>query len=234
MEGKDHPQQLGKKEYDELGKTVSLMLRMCKPIFGIGKAVVLNSGFCVSKGITELEAKGVYSRALIKKRHYWPKGVPRDLIDNHFKDKEISDFGMPEARTQDNKLFQILCMKDPDYVMKIMASWMTLDALEGAKTRRDFIDSSGTKDTEQFTCRQPFGIHFRYRNQVDDHNNWRHAPIFLERTWATKFWPVSEDNAALASGHFQYNRVMQPSLDFWRALELYCLENTIGVELVDN
>ena len=34
MEGKYFPQQLFKKEYDELGKTVSLMLRMCRPIFG--------------------------------------------------------------------------------------------------------------------------------------------------------------------------------------------------------
>ena len=36
-------------------------------------------------------------------------------------------------------------MKDPDYVMHIVASWMTLDKLEGGKIRRDFIDSSGTK-----------------------------------------------------------------------------------------
>ena len=37
-------------------------------------------------------------------------------------------------------------MKDPDCVMKIMASWMTVDELEGARTRRYFIDSSGTKE----------------------------------------------------------------------------------------
>ena len=30
-------------------------------------------------------------------------------------------------------------MKEPDYVMKIMASWMTLDELEGARTRRYLI-----------------------------------------------------------------------------------------------
>ena len=54
-------------------------------------------------------------------------------------------------------------MKDMDYVMKAMTSWMTLDELEGARTRRDFIDSSGTKETKQFTYRQPFGLHFRYR-----------------------------------------------------------------------
>ena len=90
-------------------------------------------------------------------------------------------------RNEDNKLFKIFCMKDPDYVMKIVASWITLDELEGARTRRYFIDSSGTKETKQFTYRQPYGISFRYRHQVDDHNNRRHAPMSLERTWETKF-----------------------------------------------
>ena len=66
---------------------------------------------------------------------------------------------------------------------------MTLDYLEGEKTRRDFIDISGKKDTKYLTYLQPFGIHFSYRHQVDYHNNLLHAPISLERTWATKLWP---------------------------------------------
>ena len=63
------------------------MLRMCGPIFGSGKTVVLYSGFCVAKGITELKAKGVYVAYLIKKRRYWPKRDPGDFIDTHFEDK---------------------------------------------------------------------------------------------------------------------------------------------------
>ena len=53
-------------------------------------------------------------------------------------------------------------MKDTDYAMNIMESWMILDELEGARTRRYFIDSSGTKDMKQFTYRHTFGVHFRY------------------------------------------------------------------------
>ena len=45
MEGKDRPGPLGQKEYNELGKTLSLMLSMCIPIFGSGKDVVLYSIF---------------------------------------------------------------------------------------------------------------------------------------------------------------------------------------------
>ena len=55
-------------------------------------------------------------------------------------------------------------MKKPDYVMKIMASWMKLYGLEGARTRRYLIDRSVTKETNQFTYQQPFRIYFRYRH----------------------------------------------------------------------
>ena len=73
VEDKDRTGTLGKKEYNELGKKVRLMLRICRPIFGSGKAVVLDSGFFVAKGSTEIEARGVYAAALIKKRSYRPK-----------------------------------------------------------------------------------------------------------------------------------------------------------------
>ena len=134
-------------------------------------------------------------------------------------------------------------MKDPDYVMKIMASWMKLDEFQGTKTRRYFIDSIGTKDMKQFTYQHPFGLHFRCRHQLDDHNNWIPAPISLESRWGTNFLPdrnfawyhaLSEVNTALASGHFQNYGVVQLSLDFLRYLEIKCLENTIGVELGEN
>ena len=151
MEGKDRPQQLVQKEYNELGKIVSLMLRMCRPIFGSGKAVVLDRGFCVANDITEIKAKGVYVAALIKKRHYWPKVVTIDLIDNQFEDKEVGDVGIIEARSEDNKLFKILFMEYPDCAMKITANWMTLDKLEGENTKRYFADNSRTKETKQFT-----------------------------------------------------------------------------------
>ena len=96
---------------------------------------------------------------------------------------------MLEARTQDNKSFRIFCMKDPDYVMKIMASWFTLDELEGVKTGIEFVESSGKKYTKRFTYRKIFGIHFSYRHQVGDHKKIIHAENALDRTWGTKFWP---------------------------------------------
>ena len=100
-------------------------------------------------------------------------------------------------------------MKELYYVTNIMVSWMTLDGLEGSNIRGYFIDRIGTKETKQFTCRKPFGIHFRCINKVEYYKNWRHVKIYLDMTLATKFWPdsnlawylaVSEFNTALASG----------------------------------
>ena len=78
-----------------------------------------------------------------------------------------------------------------------------------------------------FTYYQPFGMYFKYRHQVDGHNNWIHAPIYLDSKWETKFYPywnffwylsVSEVNTALASGHFQNYGLVQLSLEYWRDL----------------
>ena len=60
VEGKERPSQRGEKQHQELGKTVGMMLMICKPIFGSGKDIVFESGFYVAKGIVELEARGVY------------------------------------------------------------------------------------------------------------------------------------------------------------------------------
>ena len=44
-----------------------MMLRMCKPIFGSGKDVGFDRGFCVAKGVVELEDRCEYGGALSKK-----------------------------------------------------------------------------------------------------------------------------------------------------------------------
>ena len=86
------------------------MLRMCRYIFVSDKSVLLDSGFFVAKVNTELEAKGVYAAALINKHRYWPKGVPGNLTDANFEDRQVGDVGMIEATNEDNKLFKIFLL----------------------------------------------------------------------------------------------------------------------------
>ena len=131
---------------------------------------------------------------------------------------------------------------DPEYVMKIISTWMILEELEGADTRQEYKGRDGQSLARIFKYRQPFSLHFRYRHQVDYHNNRRHAPISIERTWETKFWSdrnfasylaVIEVNAELADGHFCKGGQLIPTLQFLRKLAHEMMENTIGVETVD-
>lgn len=66
VEGRDFPTERERPEFDEEGKTVGLLLRLTRPLWNQGKIVVLDSGFCVLKGIVELKKKGVFAAALIK------------------------------------------------------------------------------------------------------------------------------------------------------------------------
>ena len=56
--------------------TAGLMMRTTNPLWVTGKVVVMDSGFYVLEGFISMVEKGVLVSVLIKKRCYWPKGVP--------------------------------------------------------------------------------------------------------------------------------------------------------------
>jgi len=58
VKGKDVPPQRAPKEFSELGKTVGTMLQLSKPLFGTSSVLVMDSGFCVMKGLVELKKRG--------------------------------------------------------------------------------------------------------------------------------------------------------------------------------
>ena len=127
-------------------------------------------------------------------------------------------------------------------VAEVQATWTTLEELDGADTRREYKGRDGQYLTRLFKYYQPFGLHFCYHHHVDDHKNIRHAPISIERTWATKFWParnfswylaVTKVNTALADGHFCKGGQLIPTLQFRRKLTHEMMENTIGVDTMD-
>ena len=135
---------------------------------------------------------------------------------------------MLEAITEEgpeSKEFKKKCFKKKVNIMKIMATWIKIEEFEGADTRREYKGRGGESLVRQLKYWQPFGLHFRYRHQVDDHNNRRNAPIPIERTWATKFWTdrnftwylsVTDVNMALEDGHFHKGGQLIPILQFRR------------------
>ena len=105
-----------------------------------------------------------------------------------FADKEVGDVDMLEDSTEGGKIFHIFCFKETDYAMKIMALQMALDELEGANKQKKYKGRDSESPEKTFKYWQPFGLHFCYYHQVDDHNNICHYPISLERTRDTRFW----------------------------------------------
>ena len=83
VEGKDRPPERGRAEFNVLGKTVGLLLRMLKSVFNTGRYIVLDSGFCL-KALIELRQNGLFGCALIKKRRYWPTLALGDAMEGHF------------------------------------------------------------------------------------------------------------------------------------------------------
>ena len=125
VEGKDEPSEKPK-EFSEKGKTVSLLLRLTKKLWGTGKVVVLDSGFCVLQGLIELKKKGVFAASLIKKRRYWPKYIEGDKLKAHFENKPV---GYSDAikGMLDDVPFYVFGMKEPDYVLLFMSTYGTLE-----------------------------------------------------------------------------------------------------------
>ena len=71
VEGKDSQSEIMTKINNQ-GKIVGLLLHVLEPIFARGNVVILDSGFCVLKGIVELKKWGVYASTLIKKESIGP------------------------------------------------------------------------------------------------------------------------------------------------------------------
>jgi len=221
VEGKDHPREMCAHPSDDKGKTIGLLRRLTKPLYSTGKVVVLDSGFCVLEGLIELRKKGVFAGALIKKRRYWPKHVPGDDIDLHFEDKEV---GSTDALRGviDNVPYNIFCMKEPDYTMKIMATYSGLTELDNQKESvRHFKGADGGDKVVRFKYAEPFANHFLYRHEVDDHNNLRHAVPSIEGSWITRRWAnrvfafllaVNEVNVYLAFKYFVWSAEDCPKL----------------------
>ena len=92
VEGKYPPCGRVRPEFYEIGKTVVTMLRCTRPICNRENLVIMDSGFCVTKGLVKLRKKGVFGTAIIKKRRYWLANIKGDTIDARFYSKEVVSF----------------------------------------------------------------------------------------------------------------------------------------------
>ena len=183
VKGKQRPNELPSPPANR--RTIHLLLSLCKSIYGAGKLVILDSGFCVLQGLIELRKVGVFAAALIKKRRYWPKYVQGDKIDRHFENIEV---GKTDSWSGilDDVPYGIFCMKEPEYVMKIMSTCGGLTVNDGQRESKRVVKKNGENETIRFKYTAPFSNHFDYRHVIDDHNNIRHMYPSIEEIWKTQ------------------------------------------------
>ena len=102
VEGKDQIIVMGEKDFEKKGETAGLMVRMTKPLWGIGKVLVTECGFYVLEGTISMVEKGVLGSALIKKRRYWYKGVTPEDILWHMQKMEVGDVDSVQGSIRGN------------------------------------------------------------------------------------------------------------------------------------
>ena len=127
-------------------------------------------------------------------------------------------------------------MKEPSYVMKVMATYSGLSVVDNSKdTKRVFQDPSGGGEKQlSFTYTESFYNHFHFRHSMDDHNNLRHATPSIEETWFTHRWAnrvfafllaITEVNCYLAFRYFVWKTDEAPFLLEFRRMLSWALIN---------
>ena len=179
VEGRDRPTQLGRPEYEvEHGKTGGLLLRLTQSIHQSARYVVLDSGFCVLKGLISLVKSGVFACSLIKKHRYWPAYCQGEAIDQYFVGKNVGDTAAVEGEL-DGVPYNIWCFKEPDYVCKMFGTAGGLNPGSDREHSRVWTED-GVSKSATFKYAEPFTLHFTYQHAVDDHNNLRHQVPSIE------------------------------------------------------
>jgi hypothetical protein len=161
VEGKyQPPRQLQPAKYSDHGKTTGLLLQMTDSNAHSGRVVIMDSGFCVLKALIKLASVGVFASAVIKKRRFWPKFIDGGAINSHF---EVKDIGTTDSLpgVMDGVQFRFYCMKEEDYVMKLMATYGALRPIEEGQTQRSTTRRNGQHKNVSFIYTEPFYNHFK-------------------------------------------------------------------------
>jgi len=209
VESKDNPTQI-QERFSELGKTTGLLMRMLKCYFATDRYVILDSGFCVLKALVELKKVGMFACAVIKKRRYWPAMVPSNAMMEAFNKVQIGDSRAISGVLDGVKYF-LWGLKEPNYVMKMMATGGPLILNDSCKMQRRTWTEAGLNIVKSFQFLLLYDWHYKYHHAVDNHNNLRHSLPSIEHTITMTCWEmcvflfvlaVSEVNAFLAYSFF--------------------------------
>ena len=136
--------------------------------------MILDSGFCVLDEMLALKQYGVFSSALIKKRRYWPAGIPAEAIRAFFSDMAVGDHHRLTGEKQGIK-FDVFAHKEPDYITMLMSTYGALIERPNQKESvRSWRNDNNETIKKYFRCKEVIASHYLFRGSVYSHNRWRH------------------------------------------------------------
>ncbi len=115
-----------------------LLLCMLQSVFHSGHYIVLDSGFCVLKALIALKKKGVFAAALKKNEGFGITMSQASLFFNIFPREGSWNCWRHLWSPQSNQIHHLV-LKEPDYVMQIMATGGTLLTWEGRRSSVSFL-----------------------------------------------------------------------------------------------
>ena len=113
--------------------------------------------------------------------------VPGKYMEDSFWEVEVGETYDIQG-TVDDVIYNIWGMKDPTYVMKMMATCDQLLADETCNETARRQKENGEYSVKKFKYKLPFDWNCFYRHAVDDQNNLRHSLPPIEDTWVTDWW----------------------------------------------
>jgi hypothetical protein len=81
-------------------------------------------------------------------------------------------------------------LKEPSYMMKMMAMGGPLIANKTCKDQRRRFTKDGVEVSRTFQFPLPYDWHYKYRHAVDNHNNLHHSLPLVEGTIMTTRWEL--------------------------------------------
>ena len=122
VEGKDRPGERGSPEFkSDYGATGELMTQTTKPLFGTGKAGVMEFGCCLLKGLVGMLDHGVYGETVIKKKNIF-LSTARDIPSRHASETRRLGVFILFCDDMDGHKYNMQRIKEANYVMKLFST----------------------------------------------------------------------------------------------------------------
>ena len=116
-------------KYSDRGKSIFLMLRLTKNIFGKRKIVVLDYYFCALQVLMSIKKKGVYGAPIINKRLYLSWYVYGENTKDQLTGRYVGDVDSICGKLE-NVPIHVFAMKEEDCAMIFMSIYETNDNVD--------------------------------------------------------------------------------------------------------